>query len=57
MLTAINETLGNLQSELDKIKTESTNRSEINNIPINQLTLISEEELKTKLNNDMLRAA
>ena len=57
MLTSINETLGTLQSELDKIKTESTNISEINNIPINHLTIISDEELKTKFKNDTLRAA
>ena len=57
MLTSIIETLGTLQSELDKIKTESTNRSEINNIPINHLTIISDEELKTKFKNDTLRAA
>ena len=57
ILSSINDTLGNLQSELDMLKTESTNKTEINNIPIKQLTLISEEELKTKLSNDMLRTA
>ena len=57
MLSSINDTLGNLQTELVMLKTESTNKTEINNIPINQITLISEEELKTKLSNDMLRTA
>ena len=57
MLSSINDTLGNIQSELDMLKTESTNRTQINNIPINNLTLISEEELKTKLSNDMFRTA
>ena len=55
MLSSINDTLGNIQSELDMLKTESTNRTEINNIPINHSTLISEDELKTKLNNDTLK--
>ena len=39
------------------LKTESTNRTQVNNIPINNLTLISGEELKTKLSNDMFRTA
>ena len=57
MLSSINDTLGNIQSEVDMLKTESTSRTQINSIPINNLTLISEEELKTKLSNDIFRTA
>ena len=44
MLTTSNGTLGNLQSELEKIKIDSTNRTEINNIPLNHLTFHSDED-------------
>ena len=57
MLSSINDILGNIQSEVDMLKTESSSRTQINSIPINNLTLISEEELKTKLSNDTFRTA
>ena len=57
MLSSINDILGNIQSEVDMLKAESSSKTQINSIPINNLTLISEEELKTKLSNDTFRTA
>ena len=57
MLSSINDILGNIQSEVDILKAESSSKTQINSIPINNLTLISEEELKTKLSNDTFRTA
>ena len=57
MLSSINDILGNIQSEVDMLKAESSRKTQINSIPINNLTLISEEELKTKLSNDTFRTA
>ena len=57
MLSSINDILGNIQSEVDTLKAESSSKTQINSIPIKNLTLISEEELKTKLSNDTFRTA
>ena len=57
MLSSINDILGNIQSEVDISKAESSSKTQINSIPIKNLTLISEEELKTKLSNDTFRTA
>ena len=36
---------------------QNTNRSAVSNIPLNHLTLISDDELQIKLDNDTIRGA